>query len=56
MITAAVTGQRVRDGLLLPVSVLAMTAIALRALWWHWRYGGPVWKGRVASTKAGEGP
>ena len=36
------------DALLLPVSVLLMTVIAARALWWQWRYGGPLWKGRVA--------
>lgn len=46
MLTAAVTCQRLGDALLLPVSVLAMTAIALRAAWWQARYGGPQWKGR----------
>lgn len=45
--TAAFTHQRVVDALFMPVSVLLMTIIAGRAIWWHWR-GGPVWKGRVA--------
>ncbi len=45
--TAAFTHQRVMDALLMPVSVVLMTLIAGRAIWWHWR-GGPVWKGRVA--------
>ncbi len=42
------TGQRVGDALLLPVSVLLMTVIAGQSLWWHWRHGGPIWKGRRA--------
>ena len=42
------TGQRAGDALLLPISVLLMTAIALQSLWWHWRHGGPLWKGRRA--------
>ena len=40
------TGQRVVDAMLLPFSVLLMTCIAGQSLWWHWRYGGPLWKGR----------
>lgn len=46
-LTAAVTLQRVRDAVLMPVSVLLMTRIAVQAVWWRWRYGGPQWKGRV---------
>lgn len=46
-VTAAATQQRVADALLMPVSVLLMTWIALRALWWRWRYGGVLWKGRI---------
>lgn len=46
-LTAAVTRQRLFDALFLPVSVLLMTLIAWQAIWWQWRYGGPVWKGRV---------
>lgn len=46
-LTAAVTGQRLLDALLLPLSVLLMTRIAAQAIWWQWRYGGPLWKGRV---------
>lgn len=45
-LTAAVTRQRPADALLMPVSVLLMTAITLRALRWHF-HGGPRWKGRV---------
>ena len=47
-LSALRTGQRVGDALLLPVSVLLMTGIAAQSLWWHWRYGGPLWKGRRA--------
>lgn len=46
-VTAAATHQRIADSLLMPVSVLLMTWIALRALWWRWRYGGVLWKGRI---------
>ncbi len=46
-LTAAFTHQRVTDALFMPVSVMLMTIIAARAIWWHYR-GGPVWKGRVA--------
>jgi len=49
-ISAWRTGQRVGDALLLPVSVLLMTVIAGQSLWWHWRHGGPIWKGRRAVT------
>lgn len=45
-LTAAVTRQRPADALLMPVSVLLMTSITLRALRWHF-HGGPRWKGRV---------
>jgi chlorobactene glucosyltransferase len=44
-ICAATAGQRMVDVLLMPISVLMMTRIALQALWWRWR-GGPIWKGR----------
>ena len=46
--TAWRSGQRVGDALLLPVSVLLMTCVAIQAMWWRMRYGGPKWKGRVA--------
>jgi chlorobactene glucosyltransferase len=46
-LTAAVTHQRILDALLMPASVLLMTRIAYQAIWWQWRYGGPLWKGRV---------
>ena len=46
-VTAAATHQRTRDALLMPVSVVLMTWIAARALWWRWRFGGVVWKGRI---------
>lgn len=55
MLTAVATRQRVLDALLLPLSVLLMTLIAFRSLWWRWRYGGPRWKDRVAAARpAGE--
>jgi chlorobactene glucosyltransferase len=47
MLTAAVTRQRLGDALLMPLSVLLMTWIAIQAVWWRWRYGGPRWKGRT---------
>ena len=46
-VTAAATHQRVGDALLMPVSVVLMTWVAARALWWRWRFGGVVWKGRI---------
>lgn len=49
-LTAAVSRQRIRDSLLLPVSILLMTLIAFRALSWHFS-GGPEWKGRRLSTR-----
>lgn len=45
-LTAIISRQRAGDALLMPISVLLMTAIAARAIWWRWR-GGPRWKGRV---------
>jgi hypothetical protein len=50
-ITAWTASQRIRDAIWLPVSVVLMTAIAIRALNWR-RTGGPVWKGRTASEEA----
>lgn len=47
MTTAAFTRQRILDGLLIPVSVMLMSAIALRSVYWHQRLGGSNWKGRV---------
>lgn len=44
-LTAATSRQRIRDSLLLPVSVFLMTLIVFRAVQWHYR-GGPQWKGR----------
>jgi len=46
-LTAFATRQRLVDSLLMPISVLLMTRIALQAIGWQWRYGGPQWKGRV---------
>jgi chlorobactene glucosyltransferase len=45
-LTAWLTQQRVRDALLLPLSVLLMTRIALYAVVARWR-GTTMWKGRV---------
>jgi chlorobactene glucosyltransferase len=47
MITAAVTRQRPGDALLMPLSVLLMTRIAIQGVWWRWRYGSLFWKGRA---------
>lgn len=52
-LTALATRQRMVDALLMPVSVILMTRIALQAIWWRYRYGGPQWKGRsIVSQKA----
>lgn len=48
--TAYSSGQRIHDSLWMPISVLLMTRIALQAIWWQVRYGGPRWKGRVLSA------
>jgi chlorobactene glucosyltransferase len=50
-LTAFVTRQRVVDAVFMPISVLLMTRIALQALWWRYRYGGPQWKGRTIVTQ-----
>jgi chlorobactene glucosyltransferase len=47
LLSAAATRQRLADALLLPFSTILMTIIAARSLWWHFRYGGPKWKGRT---------
>lgn len=44
-LSAIFTNQRLIDALFMPLSVLAMTIIALQAIWWHYR-GGTLWKGR----------
>ncbi len=49
MLTAAATRQRLFDALLMPISAFLMTLIAIRAVWWRYRYGGPQWKGRTIS-------
>jgi chlorobactene glucosyltransferase len=45
-LSAAATRQRIRDSLLMPVSVLLMSLIALRSLYWHWT-GRAQWKDRA---------
>lgn len=50
-ITAAATGQRIIDAVLMPVSALLMTVIAAQALWWQIAYGGPRWKGRTITRR-----
>ncbi|MCS7261190.1 MAG: glycosyltransferase family 2 protein [Anaerolineae bacterium] len=51
-LSAAVTHQRLQDALLLPLSNILMTVIAGQALVWHYRYGGPRWKGRTLARQA----
>jgi chlorobactene glucosyltransferase len=48
---AAVSNERVQDAIFLPLSMSLMTIIVCQALWWHYRYGGPRWKGRQVSTR-----
>lgn len=50
-LTAAFTHQRLLDALFMPISALLMTRIAAQSVWWQWRYGGPVWKGRTPNGK-----
>ncbi len=45
-LTAATSRQRIRDSLLLPVSVFLMTIITFRSIQWRFT-GGPQWKGRT---------
>jgi chlorobactene glucosyltransferase len=51
-LSAAAAHQRLVDALWLPVSTLLVTAIAARSLWWHYRHGGPQWKGRTVIHQA----
>jgi chlorobactene glucosyltransferase len=51
-LSAAATHQRVVDSILLSISTILMTIIATRSLWWHFRYGGPQWKGRTVIHRA----
>jgi chlorobactene glucosyltransferase len=46
-LSAALTRQRLADSLLMPLSVALMTVIALRAVAWQIRFGGPRWRGRI---------
>ena len=50
--SAAYTHQRIRDALLMPLSVILMTHITAQALWWHYAKGGPSWKGRSIRTRS----
>jgi chlorobactene glucosyltransferase len=50
-LSAAANRQPLFDALLLPISVLLLTIIAGQSLWWHFRQGGPQWKGRIISTR-----
>lgn len=45
-LTAATSRQRLRDALLMPVSVFLMTLIAFQSIRWRFS-GGPQWKGRT---------
>ncbi|MDX2078668.1 MAG: glycosyltransferase [bacterium] len=49
--SAIFTRQRLFDALFMPLSAVLMTIIATQALYWHYRQGGPTWKGRVVSHK-----
>lgn len=46
-LSAAATRQRIMDGLFMPVSVMLMTLIAARSVYWRLRFGGPRWKDRT---------
>lgn len=49
MLTAEISRQRARDALLLPLSVVLMTIIAVQSIWQRWS-GHSVWKGRRIAT------
>lgn len=49
-VSAAVTRQRLQDGLLMPLSVFLISLIALRSAIWYIRDGGPHWRGRIIKT------
>lgn len=51
LLAAKFTGQRLRDAFLMPVSVILMTIIALRAVQWR-LIGGGQWKGREIPRKS----
>jgi len=55
-LTAHTAGLRVRDALLMPISVLILAAIALHAIWARYRHGGPSWKGHRITPHFGENP
>jgi chlorobactene glucosyltransferase len=48
-LSALATRQRVRDALFMPLSVILMTLIAARSIWWHFK-GETRWKDRVVAT------
>jgi chlorobactene glucosyltransferase len=50
-LSAAASRHQVWDALLMPVSTLLMTLIAAQSLWWRYRYGGPLWKGRLIAAQ-----
>ncbi|MBC7869290.1 MAG: glycosyltransferase [Chitinophagaceae bacterium] len=50
-LSATFTRQRVLDAVFMPISVLLMTVIASQSMYWHLRFGGPKWKGRIISKK-----
>jgi chlorobactene glucosyltransferase len=52
-LTAAATGEPIWRAGLMPVSAVLMTIVAVKALWWQHRYGGPVWKDRRIRTGRG---
>jgi chlorobactene glucosyltransferase len=52
-LSATFSRQRPQDALLMPLSVLLMTRIAVQALYWHYT-GGVRWKGRTISQTTKE--
>lgn len=52
-ITAQYSGQRRRDALFMPLSVILMTYIALQSIYWHFT-GGPRWKGRTIARQGSD--
>ncbi len=52
-LSASVSGNRMQDALLMPVSVVMLTIIGGISVWWHYHDGGPQWKGRRIPDQQG---
>ena len=51
-LSAGITHQRIKDAILLPVSVVLMSIIAARPILWYFQSDGPEWKDRPISIRS----